>query len=66
MVTGMRRPVAGAAMLTGALEVVQVSPEDLGPAAYPISLEAAQGLLNRFSSDVRVPPGGVFLDLVAS
>lgn len=47
-------------------EVVQVSPEELGPAAYPISLEAAQGLLNRFSSDVRVPPGGVFLDLVAS
>ena len=47
-------------------EVVGVPPEELDVASYPVPLEAAQGLLDRFSTDVRLPPGEVFLDVVAS
>ena len=54
------------ALLQLVSKVVEVSPEDLGPAAYPVSLDVAQGLLDRFSSEVRLPPGGVFLDFVGS
>ena len=45
-------------------EVVGVRPEEFVSSSYPVSPEAAQGLLDRFSSDVRVPPGEVFLGLV--
>ena len=47
-------------------EVVEVPPDDLDVASYPVPWESAQGLLDRFSTDVRLPPGEVFLDVVAS
>ena len=47
-------------------EVVEVRPEEFVSSSYPVSPEAAQRLVDRFSSDVRVPPGAVFLSLVGS
>ena len=47
-------------------KVVEVRPEDFVSSSYPVSPEAAQELLDRFSSDSSLPPGEVFLSLVGS
>lgn len=41
--------------------VVDQSPEDLVGLVHPISVNAAQGLLNRFSAGARIPEGEVYI-----
>lgn len=45
--------------------VVDQNPENLVGVVWPIPEEVAQGLLDRFSTDVRLPDGEVFIDFAA-